>query len=145
MTHPLGTARTSPLMLPPPSASSPSLFGITADIRQRVHRFLRLAPWDGRPYKFTLYAGWLKLRHGRDIWNGRYPAPDANCFNGLLLSCRTIHAEAASLLYLGEPVCLLQLRLAFGPNSIALTPPSAQFVQPHRPVTQISPERQNSA
>jgi hypothetical protein len=100
MTHPLGTARASPLMLPPPSVSSPSLLGIPAHIRQRVYRFLRVAPWDGRPYKFNLHAGWLKLSYGRGVWDGHdYTAPDPSCFHGLLLSCRTIHAEAATLPY----------------------------------------------
>jgi hypothetical protein len=64
---------------------------LTPVIRRRIYQFVGLVPWDSvkLPHKFDL--------HGRDAQVTEQPKP--NVFHGLLLSCRTIYAEAAPLLY----------------------------------------------
>ncbi|KAK4154074.1 hypothetical protein C8A00DRAFT_43123 [Chaetomidium leptoderma] len=95
----------------PQTPPSPPLLQLTPHIRRRIYRYVGLAPCPGddRPYTFNLQGG----RALRD-------APDPSCFHGLLLSCRDIHAEAATLLYSanrfvlyyshGDPTSLRPLR-----------------------------------
>ncbi|KAH6628347.1 hypothetical protein F5144DRAFT_491852 [Chaetomium tenue] len=66
-----------------------TLLGLPAHIRRRIYLHVGLARWDGLPYVFDL--------HGREA---RFqPSPSPGSFNGLLLSCRLLHDEAAALLY----------------------------------------------
>ncbi len=74
------------------SDSRSSLLGLTPDIRLRLYRYLGLASWDGAPFRFD-------LRDGRVGETPHYSPPNPIHFHGLLLSCRTIYAEAAALLY----------------------------------------------
>ncbi|KAH6649300.1 hypothetical protein F5144DRAFT_624540 [Chaetomium tenue] len=80
-------ANTSPTPSPSP------LLRLTPDIRLRLYRYLGLATWDGQPYQFDLRGGPATL--GRPA--GYSPVPID--FYGLLVSCRTIYVEAATLLY----------------------------------------------
>lgn len=100
MARPPDAAPTSPLLSP-----SPPLLRLTPHIRQRIYRYVGLASWDGQPYRFHLHAGRLKLRHGWGLYELRF-VPDPSCFHGLLLCCRTIHAEAAALLYSANQLVL---------------------------------------
>ncbi|KAK4039669.1 hypothetical protein C8A01DRAFT_16402 [Parachaetomium inaequale] len=84
-------AHTSPS--PSPSPSRPPLLRLTPDIRLRLYRYLGLASWNGRPYQFDLRGGRASCRT-----YGGCP-PDPIDFHGVLISCRTIYAEAAALLY----------------------------------------------
>ena len=94
MALPPEAGRASPL-----SSPSPLLLRLPPRLRERIYRHLGLASWDDRrPHRFFLHAGQLKLRHGREFPEPRF-VPDPACFHGLLLSCRTIYAEAAALLY----------------------------------------------
>jgi hypothetical protein len=72
-------------------SSTPPLLRLLPNIRRRIYRQLGLASWDGRPYQYN-------LRSGRASYAKRH-VPEPGSFHGLLLSCRTIHAEAVSLLY----------------------------------------------
>lgn len=58
-------------------------------VRRRIYRFVGLVPFSNYPYEIGLYNG--KVR-----W---WPEVKPSIFYGLLLSCRIIHAKAASLLY----------------------------------------------
>ncbi|KAH6850560.1 hypothetical protein B0I37DRAFT_371893 [Chaetomium sp. MPI-CAGE-AT-0009] len=73
------------------SDSHSPLLRLTSRIRHRIYRYLGLATWDGQhpSYKFD-------LRHGH---KASVMAPHPSGFYGLLLSCRAIYAEAATLLY----------------------------------------------
>jgi len=79
-------------MSPSPSPTRPPLLRLTPDIRLRLYHYLGLASWDGSPFRFDLRGGRADYRP-----HGCPPAPI--CFYGLLLSCRTIYAEAVALLY----------------------------------------------
>ena len=83
----------SPSSSPSPSPSHPPLLRLTPDIRLRLYRYLGLASWNGRPYHFDLRGGRADCRR----YAGCPPVPID--FHGLLISCRTIYAEAAALLY----------------------------------------------
>ncbi|KAK3301855.1 uncharacterized protein B0T15DRAFT_325389 [Chaetomium strumarium] len=78
----------------------PPLLRLTPQIRRRIYFYLGLARWDGRPFRFNLHAGQFKLPHGLSAHELSWSfMTDPNSFHGLLLSCRTIHAEATALLY----------------------------------------------
>ncbi|KAH6855812.1 hypothetical protein B0I37DRAFT_63368 [Chaetomium sp. MPI-CAGE-AT-0009] len=81
------TAHTSP------SPSRPPLLRLTPEVRLRIYRYLGLASWNGRPYQFDLRGGRASVR--RHVGCPAVPID----FHGLLISCRTIYAEAAALLY----------------------------------------------
>ena len=76
-----------------PSPWQPPLLRLTPGIRLRLYRYLGLASWDGSPSRFDLRGGRADYRPYA------YGPPDPIYFHGLLLSCRTIYAEAAALLY----------------------------------------------
>ena len=95
MAHAPDAARTctSASAPPSPSPAETPLFRLTPGTRLRLYRYLGLASWNGSPYQFDLRVGRVDYRpYARGL---RAPID----FHGLLLSCRTIHAEAAALLY----------------------------------------------
>lgn len=69
----------------PPQANR--LLLLPSHLRQRIYLYVGLASWHGRPFTFDLHGGPV------------HPAPTFRGFHGLLLCCRTIYIEAASLLY----------------------------------------------
>ncbi|KAK3934801.1 hypothetical protein QBC46DRAFT_425562 [Diplogelasinospora grovesii] len=84
----MATTTSGPQKQPPPM-----LLRLSPHIRRCIYLHAGLASWDGRPYTFDL--------HGRNCGCG-----DRTCESnrrpqcgGLMLSCRTLHAEAAALLY----------------------------------------------
>ncbi len=95
MAQPPDAAHTCTSASPSASPAEPTLLRLTPGIRLRIYRYLGLASpsWDGSPCKFDLREGRADYR---PYARGRHPPID---FHGLLLSCRTIHAEAAALVY----------------------------------------------
>ncbi|KAH6632779.1 hypothetical protein F5144DRAFT_575202 [Chaetomium tenue] len=75
----------------PHTGSDSPLLRLTPHIRHRIYRYLGLVGWDD-PHPSYRYD----LRHGHKA-SGTAPHP--SCFYGLLLSCRAIYAETATLLY----------------------------------------------
>ncbi|EAQ91883.1 predicted protein [Chaetomium globosum CBS 148.51] len=76
-----------------PTPSPSQLLRLTPEIRLRLYRYLGLATWNGQPYQFDFRGG------SADCKTYAGCPPDPIEFHGLLISCRTIYAEAAALLY----------------------------------------------
>lgn len=72
-----------------------SLLRFSPDIRHRIYRYLGLVSWDGHPYQFCLQRGKVEYGDCGDF----YHTPNPSLFHGLLLCCRDIYAETATLLY----------------------------------------------
>ncbi|KAL2018671.1 hypothetical protein VTK56DRAFT_506 [Thermocarpiscus australiensis] len=66
-------------------------------IRRRIYLHVGLASWDGRPYRFDLHRRQASPEPPESGNFAQTPSPGD--FWGLLLSCRTIYTEAATLLY----------------------------------------------
>ncbi len=67
---------------------APAFLRLPLGIRHRIYHFVGLASWNGSPKTFDLHGG--------------HSGSDTVCrarFHGLLLACRDIYAEAATLLY----------------------------------------------
>ncbi len=68
----------------------PPLLSLPAPVRRRIYDFVGLVSSSRfSPYKFDL--------HGRPV-----DKPEPGTFHGLLLSCRTIYAETAAIVYSGN-------------------------------------------
>ena len=72
----------------------PSLLRLPPHIRHRIYLVVGVARFDGHPYTYHL-DGRKESRSERS----EFDPPPARNFAGLLLSCRTLYAETAALLY----------------------------------------------
>ncbi|KAK3308304.1 uncharacterized protein B0T15DRAFT_483013 [Chaetomium strumarium] len=84
----------SPTIPPDIEKQLPGFLRLPSQLRQRIYHYLEVALFGGRP--FTYY---LDGRKETRRWKSEWDPPPASNFAGLLLSCRTLHAEVATLLY----------------------------------------------
>ncbi|EAQ84599.1 predicted protein [Chaetomium globosum CBS 148.51] len=75
--------------------SAPPLLRLPPAIRHQIYRLLGLVSWNGYPYNFELNGPGPQV-----FWNTwSWEQHSTSDFHGLLLSCRHLHAETATLLY----------------------------------------------